>query len=89
MRKDLTHDLGAENLLQLPKARTVVNGYSILFRGSILWSAIRDEVESSQSIIIYYYFQSAEVWTNLGTLYLKYDKIKVSCKYYICWKYLA
>ena len=37
-------------LLHLPKARTVLHGLnSIVFRDSILWDAISDEVKSSQS----------------------------------------
>ena len=51
MRKDLTHDLRAKDLLKLPKARTALNGlYSIIFRGSILWNGIPDEIKSSHSI---------------------------------------
>ena len=51
IRKEVTYDLRAKDLLQLPKARTVLNGLnSIVFRGSILWNAISDEIKSSQSI---------------------------------------
>ena len=51
MRKDWTHDLRAKDLLKLPKARIVVNGFnSIIFRGSVLWNGIPDEIKSSHSI---------------------------------------
>ena len=51
-RVGLTHDLRAKNLLQLPKARIVLNVLnSILFRGNILWSIVPDEIKSSQSIV--------------------------------------
>ena len=51
IRKEVTYDLRAKDLLQLPKARTVLNGLnSIVFRGSILWNAISDAIKSSQSI---------------------------------------
>ena len=51
IRKEVTYDLRVKDLLQLPTARTVLNGFnSIVFRGSILWNAISDEIKSSQSI---------------------------------------
>ena len=51
IRKEVTFDLRIKDLLQLPTARTVLNGLnSIVFRGSILWNAISDEIKSSQSI---------------------------------------
>ena len=51
IRKEVTYDLRAKDLLHLPKARTVLKGLnSIVFRGSILWKAISDEIKSSQSI---------------------------------------
>ena len=51
VRKKVAYDLTANDLLQLPKARTVLNGLkSIVFRGSILWNSISDEIKSSQSI---------------------------------------
>ena len=50
IRKEVTYDLRAKDLLQLPKARTVINGLnSIVFRGSILWNTKSDEIKSSQS----------------------------------------
>ena len=49
-REGMTYDLIAKDLLQLPKAKTVLSGLnSIVFRGSILWNSIPDETESSQS----------------------------------------
>ena len=51
IRKEVTYNLRVKDLLQLPTARTVLNGLnSIFFRGSILWNAISDEIKSSQSI---------------------------------------
>ena len=51
MRKEVTYDLRAKDLLHRPKARTVLNGLkSIVFRGSILWNAMSDEIKSRQSI---------------------------------------
>ena len=51
IRKEVTYDLRVKDLLQLPTARTVLNGFnSIVFRGSIPWNAISDEIKSSQSI---------------------------------------
>ena len=51
IRKEVTYDLRVKDLLQIPTARTVLNGLdSIVFRGSILWNAISDEIKSSQSI---------------------------------------
>ena len=51
IRKEVTYDSRAKDLLQLPKANTVLNGLnSIVFGGSILWNTIPDEIESSQSI---------------------------------------
>ena len=51
IRKEATYDLRVKDLLQLPTARTVLNGLnSIVLRGSILWNAISNEVKSSQSI---------------------------------------
>ena len=51
IRKEVTYDLRVKDLLGLPTARTVLNGLnSIVFRGSILWNAISDEIKSSQSI---------------------------------------
>ena len=51
IRKDVTYDLRAKDLLQLPKARTVLNRLnSIAFRDSILWNTIADEIKSNQSI---------------------------------------
>ena len=51
IRKEVTYDLRVKDLLELPTARTVLNGLnSIVFRGSILWNAISDEIKSSQSI---------------------------------------
>ena len=41
IRKEVTYDLRVKDLLELPTARTVLNGLnSIVFRGSILWNAI-------------------------------------------------
>eukprot|EP00112_Aurelia_sp_Birch-Aquarium-sp1_P009288 Seg205.19 transcript_id=Seg205.19/GoldUCD/mRNA.D3Y31 product="hypothetical protein" protein_id=Seg205.19/GoldUCD/D3Y31 len=54
IRKEVTYDLRAKDLLQLPKARTVLNGLnSIAFRDSILWNALPDEIKSSQSIALF------------------------------------
>ena len=51
IRKEVTYNLRVKDLLQLPTARTVLNGFnSIVFKGSILWNAISDEIKSSQSI---------------------------------------
>ena len=51
IRKEVTYELRVKDLLQLPIARTVLNGFnSIVFRGSILWIAISDEIKCSQSI---------------------------------------
>ena len=51
IRKEVTYDLRVKDLLELPTARTVLNGLnSMVFRGSILWNAISDEIKSSQSI---------------------------------------
>ena len=51
IRKEVTYDLRVKDLLRLPTARTVLNGLnSIVFRGSILWNTISDEIKSSQSI---------------------------------------
>ena len=51
IRKEVTYDLRVKDLLQLPTTRTVLSGLnSIVFRGSILWNAISDEIKSSQSI---------------------------------------
>ena len=51
IRKEVTYDLRVKDLLQLPTAGTVLNGFnSIVFRGSILWNAISDEIKSSKSI---------------------------------------
>ena len=51
VRMEVTCDLRVKDLLQLPTARTVSKGLnSIVFRGSILWNAISDELKSSQSI---------------------------------------
>ena len=45
---EITYDLRAKDLLQLPKAKTVLNGLnSIVFRGSILWNSIPDELMKS------------------------------------------
>ena len=50
IRKKMTIDLRAEDLLQLPKPKTVLNGLkSIVFKGSILWNSLPNEIKSSQS----------------------------------------
>ena len=51
IRKEITYELRAKDLLQLPKANTVLNGLNlIVFRESILGNNILDEIKSSQSI---------------------------------------
>ena len=51
IRKEVTYDLRVKDLLQLSTATTFLNGLiSIVFRGSILWNAISDEITTSQSI---------------------------------------
>ena len=51
LSNEINYDLRANFLLQLPKARTVLNRLnSIAFKGSILWNSIFDEIKSSQSI---------------------------------------
>ena len=46
IRKEVTYGLRVKDLLQLPTARTVLNGLnSIVFRGSILWNAMSDEMK--------------------------------------------
>ena len=51
IRKEVPYDLRVKDLIQLPKARTVLNGLdSIVFRGSILWNSIFDEITSNQFI---------------------------------------
>ena len=52
IRKEISYDLRAKDLLQLPKASSNVLNSSV-FRGSILWNSIPDEIKSSQSTASY------------------------------------
>ena len=43
IRKEVSYGLKAKDLLQLPKARTVLNRLNLIaFRGNILWNSISD-----------------------------------------------
>ena len=50
LRKEVTYDLRAKDLLQLPKARAALNSLNSIVFCSILWNALSDEIKSSQSI---------------------------------------